>query len=1108
MKKFIFLIFLFPSFLHADRLGGLKPNSQVLLSTQPASGSVTVYPASATASFPFGFSASTGVFASSISVHGAYFGENSDYGTWGSDNNFLSFNGQTGKEIKGIGGLSAINPTEKTLFFNIPTSGLYRFIHAGQDIILDMSSTTLTAYQKNVFLSSVSVSGQQSVGTIKFPDGTIQVSSPSSSSVYPASSTLIVPEIRYTGDSQGVGPTIFLSPTGNDSNTGLSSSSPVATSTKALTLMGKVGVLSYATGSYYGLGMRIDLSGIKSIKIIPTVLGSSVSIILGERLTSGWTQYNSLAYPRIWQHVIVSTPDISQPASSDAHYILDTSTTEGIITQMERHPLLAGRSSRLDNYRLRIATSVASVNLIPGTWYRSGTTLYVSTVSVGSPNTKTYLIPSDISTMSFVYNANGYTDYVEIQGIDSYSGQYGYDLTNVKRFKISNSGAIGNYYQGVLAKGNEFGETEYFRGYANGDDCIADDGNSATFFARYTHRDPLCIGNGDEGISDHNNSIDSIYGGYMYANFSGGITPAIGATVSCYSVVTATNALGFDPAIQGTASTTTLNCYNCHSIGDRWGYFNWGGGQAINTWNSDSWGNETGISASLDAISPVNHNNFTDLSNSALPYGGAPTSITYSTSTIYAPLRVNVPYFQDTGRGIIDITGNTLASFQPFLYYGNALTNFTMRYGSSAQIQFLSSRQLEMYSIGDMSFGTDNIVRMNLKGTTGNLETYYGDWNQYVGGGASGVVNVISSTGTSFINAGNFSVGAKNRSSGRMSVYSNNFSTPTLVVISTLSQTAPIVAISSANGVVLATVTVNGAMVLASSMTLGVPLQTGSGGSGLSSASSGAILYWVNDGVSMGQIAPGGSSTVLHGGGGSAPTFTGIDGSEITSGVISISRGGTNVGGGFPRDGVMIASAPASTTMISSSAFTVNFTTGAALTVPTTTQFTIGYSTFSRMGINVSSVGAVSFQAVGSSSSFIFKSSVTFQNYIGVTVASITAQGNYSGVSIDVSTASFTSTATFKANIVISSVGAGIQISTGTNATLGTSVLSGGTVVVNTTRVTNNSVIFLTTQGGITANTSHQYVSARTAGTSFTISSVSILDASTVGWIIIEPSSQ
>jgi hypothetical protein len=95
--------------------------------------------------------------------------------------------------------------------------------------------------------------------------------------------------------------------------------------------------------------------------------------------------------------------------------------------------------------------------------------------------------------------------------------------------------------------------------------------------------------------------------------------------------------------------------------------------------------------------------------------------------------------------------------------------------------------------------------------------------------------------------------------------------------------------------------------------------------------------------------------------------------------------------------------------------------------------------------------------------------------------------------------------ANFDTDIKAAVLGKGFYVKEGTNATMGVATLSAGSVVVSTTKVTANSRIFLTTQGGTLTNVSDHYISARTAGTSFTITSLNILDASTVGWLIVEP---
>lgn len=68
---------------------------------------------------------------------------------------------------------------------------------------------------------------------------------------------------------------------------------------------------------------------------------------------------------------------------------------------------------------------------------------------------------------------------------------------------------------------------------------------------------------------------------------------------------------------------------------------------------------------------------------------------------------------------------------------------------------------------------------------------------------------------------------------------------------------------------------------------------------------------------------------------------------------------------------------------------------------------------------------------------------------------------------------------------------------------LGVATLVAGTVTVSNTSISVNSRIFLTTQtpGGTPG---YVYVSARSAGVSFTITSISALDTSDVAYLIIE----
>lgn len=67
----------------------------------------------------------------------------------------------------------------------------------------------------------------------------------------------------------------------------------------------------------------------------------------------------------------------------------------------------------------------------------------------------------------------------------------------------------------------------------------------------------------------------------------------------------------------------------------------------------------------------------------------------------------------------------------------------------------------------------------------------------------------------------------------------------------------------------------------------------------------------------------------------------------------------------------------------------------------------------------------------------------------------------------------------------------------------GTSALSLGTVTVSAPAVTAASLVFLTPQSGTTP-LGLPWVSGKTAGTGFTVSSLAATDTANVGWLVAE----
>jgi hypothetical protein len=76
-----------------------------------------------------------------------------------------------------------------------------------------------------------------------------------------------------------------------------------------------------------------------------------------------------------------------------------------------------------------------------------------------------------------------------------------------------------------------------------------------------------------------------------------------------------------------------------------------------------------------------------------------------------------------------------------------------------------------------------------------------------------------------------------------------------------------------------------------------------------------------------------------------------------------------------------------------------------------------------------------------------------------------------------------------------------INVTTGTNKSAGTGTLASGTATISTTQVTANSLIFI--QYTSCSSCASTYISAKTAGTSFVVTSTNGSDASTFNWWII-----
>lgn len=120
-------------------------------------------------------------------------------------------------------------------------------------------------------------------------------------------------------------------------------------------------------------------------------------------------------------------------------------------------------------------------------------------------------------------------------------------------------------------------------------------------------------------------------------------------------------------------------------------------------------------------------------------------------------------------------------------------------------------------------------------------------------------------------------------------------------------------------------------------------------------------------------------------------------------------------------------------------------------------------------------------------------------------VGNETISGNFQANYITSTTNISAVTANLSGDLKLLTAGKKIFLTTGTNACAGTATLVAGAVTVSTTAVTASSLIFLEVQSlaGVSLPTAVA-ITARTAGVSFTITSASALDTSSIAWVIIE----
>ena len=206
----------------------------------------------------------------------------------------------------------------------------------------------------------------------------------------------------------------------------------------------------------------------------------------------------------------------------------------------------------------------------------------------------------------------------------------------------------------------------------------------------------------------------------------------------------------------------------------------------------------------------------------------------------------------------------------------------------------------------------------------------------------------------------------------------------------------------------------------------------------------------------------------------------------MTSGILTVTKGGTGTGTAFTQNSIVFAGAGGS--------YSQN-----------NTKLNWNDAT-SRLGVNTTVAPNFTIEAVGTiaaSNGGQRSNSIGYDDFNNWgTITSIEAAVGATPLKISASNVNL-----INSNLIIETAGKGIQIKEGNNAKSGQSSLgTGGLIVVANTSVTANSRIQLTPQSNTGGGTfGSVYVSTRVVGVSFTIASTSATDRRPVAWQIFEP---
>lgn len=397
---------------------------------------------------------------------------------------------------------------------------------------------------------------------------------------------------------------VYMSPTGSDSNTGTSPSSPLKTLAAAVSKIGGFGNVYVAAGNYALSDFQVAFSAISDVRIQGvTTADFAYPVIRGGKKLTGITKLSG--YDRIYQAALTGFAAGTHPSWLWLDNVPDADTLE----QPENyHPVMRGRANRLECTKIWLADTVrtainrttpvawdkaAALTEMDGSnspkcaWVESEGVVYFTLPNGGDATASSvsiYAAPTvqGVFTGSETqFNGKGSVSICGIHLRYARMGTWGFRQTVLDDVTVlgaaENCFDIGNWTTAYNCKAAGAGSRNFLGTY---------DGYNMHNFAVFMHYGCWATDCLDDGWSSHENCTEFGYAPIATFNLGSGLTPAYGAEAFYVNPYTRGNALqtrktnskmaGIEshqsPISTDPGVSTVVTVLNGYSDGDYYGY--------------------------------------------------------------------------------------------------------------------------------------------------------------------------------------------------------------------------------------------------------------------------------------------------------------------------------------------------------------------------------------------------------------------------------------------------------------------------------------------------------------------------------------------------------